>query len=134
MRKRTGRLRWAIAGVAALAVLGGCSQVQQLQPVAGDAISGVRIATMDVLADKGVKVMVSPVCTADGDLYQCLGKAADGSPIEASGKEIAAYGATLNQYGVPADAVVDLSVSVAGKQIYQGKVDEVLNRAGQVTR
>lgn len=114
--------------------LAGCSQVAQLQPVAGDAISAVRIATMDVLSENDVPVAQWPTCTSVGNQYTCTGTTADGQEIRSTALEVAPYGATVDKYGAPEDADVDLTVTVGPKTLYRGKVAQVLSKAGRVQR
>lgn len=117
--------------VAAGLTLAGCSQIQQLQPVAGDEVTSVRIATIDVLASEDVPVLVAPVCTASAETYDCKGTTTAGEPITSQSVVRAAFGATTDPYGAPAPADISLVVSVGAKKIYDGTVQEVLDRAGR---
>jgi hypothetical protein len=127
-------MRTHVALGLSLAVLAGCSQVAQLQPVAGDPITSIRIATIDVLTDSDVQVLVAPTCTADGDNYQCQGTTMSGEPITSQAVVRAEFGATKDAYGAPEQADVSLEVKVGTKQVYSGTVQEVLDRAGRGAR
>lgn len=108
------------AGVAALALLPGCSnlgtQIATLQPVAGDAITGLNIAANDVLLREKVDILVAPVCTYEPETYTCTGTTVKGDEIL-----VTAQGAKPTTF----------TVSVGGASIYDGPVDAVIKRAGQ---
>ena len=108
------------AGAAALSGVAGCANVQtqvaQLQPVAGDALTGVNIAVVDVLLDQEVDVLVAPVCTYEPTTYTCKGSTVDGAEILATA------------VGAEADTV---TITVGGRQIFSGAIDEVLKKAAQ---
>ena len=93
-----------------------CSQAASLTPVAGDALASVSIATGDVLSENEVDLKVVPVCKADGDQFKCNGETLDGDAVTAqtSGAEAA-----------------DLVVTVAGKSVFSGKVEDVLTKAAR---
>ncbi len=122
--------------LAALALVvagaGGCSQAAQLQPVAGGQVSAVRTATNDVLVTRQVDVGVAPVCEFADPYYECSGTTADGEAIESTAEVLAAYGETTDQWGAYVPADVSLVVTVAGAEIYSGKVEDVLLSNGQV--
>lgn len=117
-----------------LAVIAGCSQVAQLQPVAGDDVTSVRIATNDVLLNEGIPVLVAPVCAIDGADYRCTGSTQAGEEIVAVAVTKAEFGATKDQWGAPAPAVIELKITVGGEPLFSGTVQGVLERNGQVTR
>ena len=123
-----GVLLLSLAGVA------GCSQVAQLQPVAGGQISAVRTATNDVLVEQGVAIMVAPVCEFADPLFRCLGTTMDGADILAEAEVLAAYGETTDEWGAYVPAEVSLVVSVGTETIYTGTVEDVLVRNGQEGR
>lgn len=107
----------------ALALLAGCSQVAQLQPVAGAEIAAVRAATNQVLVNRGVELMVAPVCREEQDKYRC-----EGSTVQ--GEAISAIAEVLTEPG-PSPATssrLRLRISVAGQQIFDGLVDDVLTQ------
>lgn len=112
----TRRSTVAVAACLAAVGLAGCSQMAELQPVAGDAITSVQIATSDVVqSNVGTSVKTWPVCTADGSTYTCRGTMMDGQAIESTGS------------GSP----VMLTVKVGDKQLYQGPVSDVIEKAGR---
>lgn len=112
----TRGIAFAAAAAASGMALVGCSQMAELQPVAGDAVTSVQIATSDVVQSSvGTAVKTWPVCTTDGDTYTCAGTMMDGQPIASTGT------------GSP----VMLTVTVGGKQIYQGPVSAVIEKAGR---
>lgn len=130
MNRRSTRM--ALAGVALMAGLTtGCSQVAELQPVAGDAVTSVRIAAYDVLIDNKVAIRVAPTCTYTDVDYTCKGTTADDKPILVEAKQLAAYGATQDEFGADNEAKVTLKVSVGGEQIYKGYVNDVLTKEAQ---
>ncbi len=128
------RLIMAAAALTAVAATAGCSQIAQLKPVAGDAVTGVRIATNDVLLDAGVAIQVAPVCTFTETDYTCKGTTTDGQPILAQASQVATdavppdltLAAEESEEG--ADDVVVLEVTVGDQQIFRGLVSEVLRQ------
>jgi hypothetical protein len=112
----------------------GCTQVAQLQPVAGGQISAVRTATNDVLVENGVPIMVAPVCEFADPLFRCLGTTMDGAEIVAEAEVLAPYGATKDEWGAYVPADVSLVVSVGTEIIYTGTVEDVLVSNGQEAR
>lgn len=124
------------AGVLLLGLVGvaGCTQVAQLQPVAGGQISAVRTATNDVLVEQGVPIMVAPVCEFADPLFRCLGITMDGADIVAEAEVRAPYGETTDEWGAYVPADVSLVVSVGTETIYTGTVEDVLVRNGQEGR
>lgn len=109
----------AVYALAAL-VLAGCAnlqtQVAQFQPVAGDALTGLNIAVNDVVLDNDVEVLVAPVCTYEPETYTCKGSTVAGADILAT-----AVGAEPET----------VTITVGGKQIFSGAIDEVLKKAAQ---
>ena len=101
----------ALAAVASAGLLVGCSQFAELQPVAGDEITSVKIATNDVLQQKDVKVLVWPVCSFTDQTYVCKGSAIGGAAITSS---------------VPVKDPLVLTVSVGGEKIFTGPVEPVI--------
>lgn len=112
--------------VLALLPLAGCTQIAQLQPVAGAEITAVRIATNDVLVDQSVPIDVAPVCEVQADLYVCTGTTRAGAPIRSEAKVLEAFGATKTEYGADSPAVISLTVTVGTRQIYNGQVQSQL--------
>ncbi|MEI6622533.1 MAG: hypothetical protein WCP28_11565 [Actinomycetes bacterium] len=111
--------RMTALGVCAAAATGltGCTQLAQLQPVAGDEIASVQFATSDVLAAKKVDVIVWPTCSFASKVYTCTGTAAGGKTIVAT---------------APAVDPVVLTVKVADVQIFTGKIDELIQAEGRM--
>lgn len=128
------RFLMAAAAVTAVVATAGCSQIAQLKPVAGDAVTGVRIATNDVLLNAGVAIQVAPVCTFVETDYTCTGSTTDGQPIVAKASQVATdsvpadltLDAEESEEG--ADDVVVLEVTVGDQTIFRGLVSEVLRR------
>jgi hypothetical protein len=116
MTSRRRCLTTAACAVGAIA-LSACSQVSALAPVGGDGISTLRIAIDDVLAEKGVPVLVSPKCTEAEKAFTCKGTTRAGDPIVATS---------------PAGDPMTMTVSVAGKILYDGDVNAVVQRAAEV--
>ena len=119
MMRMRGRLA-AAAGAAAVtaAVLSGCSsQISGLAPVGGDDITSLRIAAIDVLLERKLTVRDAPVCTDTGEGYSCVGSLTDGSEIVVTAPD--------------ADATT-MVVTVGGATIYDGSVQEVLDRAAGI--
>lgn len=128
------RLIMAATAITAVIATAGCNQIAQLQPVAGDAVTGVRIATNDVLLNAGVAIQVAPVCTFVDTDYTCKGTTTDGLPIVAEATTVATdqvppdlvLAAEESEEG--ADDVVVLEVTVGDQTIFRGLVSEVLRR------
>ncbi|GEM_PF-443232 len=123
MTRTTPRL--AMTGTAAviaamLLVLTGCaSQIGGLAPVGGDALTGVRIAAVDVLLERKLEILEVPVCTQVAKAVSCVGSLIDGSVVT-----------------VEADVSTTpdtMTVSVGGEKIYDGDVQAVLDEAAQDT-
>lgn len=109
----------------------GCSQIAQLQPVAGGQVTAVRTATNDVLVDKKVDIGVAPVCALDGSTYVCNGTTADGKKIRSEAVVLEEWGATKTEYGAYTPADVSLKVTVGRDEIFNGKVENVLESNAQ---
>lgn len=127
----------AFAGVIALA---GCSQAAQFTPVAGDAVTSVRIATIDVALDQGLQFSAAPVCTYEGTEYDCEGTLSDSRALTSSATQVSTADVPAELVGqVPSDAKDDdtfivLDVAVAGAPIYRGLANAVLNDNGRVAQ
>lgn len=106
-------------GVAAM-TLAGCanvqSQIAQLQPVAGDALTSVNVAVIDVLLEQGVEVLVAPVCSYEPTTYTCAGSTTAGQPISATAE------------GAEPESV---TITVGGDKIFTGSIADVLTKAGR---
>lgn len=125
-------MRGVITAALAVLALGGCTQVAQLQPVAGGQISAVRTATNDVLVDQKVDIQVAPVCEFEDPLFVCVGSTADGEQIRSEAEVLADFGDTETEYGAYTPADVSLVITVGAEQIFDGKVEDVLVENGQV--
>jgi hypothetical protein len=122
----------AMAFLLAVATVG-CSQVAQLRGVAGGQVSAVRAATNDVLVREEVAIDVAPVCEFAEPLYVCRGTTADDKEITSEATVLADYGQTTDEWGAYMPADVSLVVRVGGDEIFNGKVEDVLVGAGQVS-
>jgi hypothetical protein len=121
-----------LAVVLAAVSTAGCTQVAQLRGVAGGEISAVRTATNDVLVDRNVAIDVAPVCTLEDPIYACVGTSIDGAEIRSEATVLTAFCATKDEYGACVPADIALTVTVGGRRIFKGKVEEVLVSNGQV--
>lgn len=121
----------ALAGVASLA---GCTQIAQLQPVAGAQVTAVRIATNDVLVAKGVRIGVAPVCELRDPVYVCEGTTLRGRPIRSEAQVLAPFGQSKTEYGADTAADVSLKVTVGSREIFNGKVEDVLAQNAQESK
>ena len=102
----------------AVALLAGCgSQISALAPVGGDDITSLRIAAIDVLLERKLTVRDAPVCTEVAPGYSCVGSLTDGSAIVVVS---------------PDPDATTMTVSVGGTPIYEGSVQEVLDRAAGI--
>lgn len=121
------------AAAAALALVSatGCSQVAQLQPVAGAQISAVRTATNNVLVEQGVSIQVAPVCEFIDPLFECRGSTTEGAEIRSEAEILSEYGETTDEWGAYVPADVSLVVTVGADTVYDGNVEDVLLRNGQ---
>ena len=100
-------------------LLAGCgSQIDGLAPVGGDDITGLRNAAIDVLLERRLTVRDAPVCTDTGEGFSCVGSLTDGSEVVVVSPD--------------ADATT-MTVLVGGMTIYEGSVQEVLDRAARET-
>lgn len=102
-----------------LALTGCASQIGGLAPVGGDALTGVRIAAVDVLLERKLEILEVPVCTQIAKAVSCVGSLIDGSVVT-----------------VEADVSTSrdtMTVTVGGETIYDGDVQAVLDRAAQAT-
>lgn len=102
--------RFAIALLLAL-VGSGCSQIAVLAPVASR-VTSVRAAALDILVDRGIDMMTSPVCTVNGDDISCVGSTFEAQPI------------TVESH---ADNPSELTVVVGGVKLYAGSVQTILD-------
>ena len=96
------------------AVLSGCSQIGALTPVGGAAITSVRNATNDVLIERGVEILVAPICERGAEAFTCKGSTVDGKDITAKAGLVAPY---------------ELRIDVGGEEVFSGTAQEVLDTA-----
>jgi hypothetical protein len=101
-----------------LLTLTGCSQVAALAPVGGDGITMVRFAANDILVQQKVDVLVAPACTQAGTDITCTGTTITGEPITVASTD------TDN---------AELTVTVGGRTIYTGSVQDVLDAGARPT-
>lgn len=109
----------AVIATMLLALTGCASQIGGLAPVGGDALTGVRIAAVDVLLERKLEILEVPVCTQIAKAVSCVGSLIDGSVVT-----------------VEADVSTSrdtMTVTVGGETIYDGDVQAVLDRAAQAT-
>lgn len=118
----------------ALIPLAGCTQVAQLQQVAGAEVSAVRMATNDVLVDQKVPIAVAPVCATQGEIYVCEGTARGGRQIRSEATVVEPFGATKTEYGADSPAVISLKVTVGTREIFNGQVQNVLAENAQESK
>ena len=116
--QKTSARRWMVGLglVAAAPAFTACTQIASLTPVAGDTIAAVSFATSDVLIQNDVDVKIFPVCEGTKPEFVCKGETVGGDKIESK------------TWG---DDAENLSVVVAGKQIFTGKVEAVITKAGR---
>lgn len=107
-------MRRALLAIVAVVALAGCSQIDALAPVGGDAITSVRNAVYDVLVDQQVPILDAPQCETVSGGFTCIGSTVDGAEIRATAEATAPY---------------PLTITVGGEQIFSGNADEVLDNA-----
>ncbi len=107
-----------LLAAAVLLLTAGCSQTAALAPVGGDHLTEVRFAALDVLVRQQVQLLTAPVCTADSGTVTCAGDTVDGSEVRVrSGAEDPGR----------------LTVTIAGRPVYEGSVQDVLDAAARPT-
>lgn len=118
MRMRSA-VKWAVTGslILAMAGLTGCaSQIAALRPVGGDALAGVRTATIDLVLAQGYEFLEAPVCSQDETQITCLGSTTENSEV-----------ASVSLL----DGNANVTVTVDGETLYQGSIAEVLEKAAR---
>lgn len=108
------RIALALGLLGGAALLAGCSQVSALTPVGGAAITSVRNATIDVLVDQQVPILVAPQCAAESAGFVCTGTTIDGGEIVSRAQPTAPFA---------------LTITVAGETIFEGDAQSVLDAA-----
>lgn len=123
----------AAAGLAA-AGLAGCSQVQQLQPVAGDAEITVRAATIDVALSSGLAFKSAPVCEYSGTHFTCQGIASDGRPVIGEADQFTTpevpsqFKADLPADAAAADKFIVIKVTAGDATLYEGLTGKIMEQ------
>lgn len=132
------RLRAAVAAAAIAAVaLTGCSQVAQLKPVAGDALSTLRSVTIDTVQASGASFKTAPVCTVDGENLSCQGLTTDGQAVTSAGQQLtkAEIPSDLQDqvpgWATDTDSFVVAEVKLGSNVLYNGVALEALDEAGR---
>ncbi|WP_437385653.1 hypothetical protein [Plantibacter flavus] len=118
MRRRTGSIL-LLSGFGLAVPLGllGCSQIAAVAPVGGDHLAEVRYATIDVLLDQGVDVMVAPDCEQAADsTVTCTGETTDGERI-----------LSVSEAADP----TRVTVTVGDDQVFDGVILDVLDDAAR---
>lgn len=110
-------MRRFFATVALMLALGGCSQVDALAPVGGAGIADLRYAANEVLLEKGIDILVAPVCSGEGLELKCTGETMSDETITATSTS-------------EDESTFDLVVGT--ETIYSGEVQSVLERNGTV--
>lgn len=106
--------RWA--WVLAAPLLVGCSQVDALQQVSGVPLSTVKIAADDVLLTRDIPLLSAPVCTEGDGQFTCTATTLTRKPVDVT---------------VPDDEEMIMTVTVDGKRIFKGPVQDVIEQAGE---
>ena len=110
-------MRRMIAGAVLAASLCGCSQIDALAPVGGAGIADMRYAVNEVLLEKGVDILVAPVCTGEALELRCTGE-------------------TMTQETITATSTSEdestFELVVGTEVLYSGDVQSVLERNGTV--
>ena len=136
--------RIAAAGTVAVAatVMAGCSsigsQIDALAQVSGVPVNTLQIATETVLEKNNIKVLISPACAqsqTDSTKFECPGgKTTTGESIDVTATNGPANTFTLAPGGTPTAypaGTLDLvmNVKVAGKAIYEGQAQTVIDQS-----
>ena len=131
------RLAGFAAAVAMAAVaLTGCSQVAQLQPVAGDSLSTVRTLTIDTVLESGAQFKTAPVCTVEGEDITCQGLTSDSQVVLSTGQSLAKseipsqFADQVPGWATDSDTFVVAKVTVGQDVLYDGVALEALDEFG----
>ncbi len=100
-----------------LVALTGCaSQIAALKPVGGDALAGVRTATIDLVLAEGYEFLEAPVCTQSETEINCLGSTTENIEV-------------ISQSLLDGNKLV--VVKLGTETIYQGSISDVLEKAAR---
>ena len=110
-------VRRTILLLSVLVACAGCSQTAALAPVGGAELGDLRYAVNDVLFEKGIEILVAPVCSGTGADIECAGETTDNEAITGSATS---YDAST------------VEVKVGTEVLYSGSVQDVLDRNSTV--
>ena len=110
---RSGVMTIAAGAMAACAV---STQIDSLRPVAGDAVAALNAAADGVLLEEGIEILVAPVCELNDEGYDCAGKTLSGEDINVV---------------APGSDPETMTVSVGSKTLYEGSIEDVLQKAAE---
>lgn len=134
MRRVAG---WVGAIAVAGAALSGCSQVAQLQPVAGDSISTLRSVTIDSVLDSGAQFKTAPVCTDSGTELTCQGLTSDSRVVLGTGQQLTTpeipseFADQVPGWATDSDSFVVAKVTLGQDVIFNGVALAALDDAGR---
>ena len=109
--------RRTILLLSVLVACAGCSQTAALAPVGGAELGDLRYAVNDVLFEKGIEILVAPVCSGTGADIECAGETTDNEAITGS---------------ATSDDASTVEVKVGTEVLYSGSVQDVLDRNSTV--
>ncbi|AJW38609.1 hypothetical protein NY08_577 [Rhodococcus sp. B7740] len=110
-------VRRTILLLSVLVACAGCSQTAALAPVGGAELGDLRYAVNDVLFEKGIEILVAPVCSGTGADIECAGETTDNDAITGS---------------ATSDDASTVEVKVGTEVLYSGSVQDVLDRNSTV--
>ncbi len=113
----TGVCRKLLLVAAVSVACAGCSQTAALAPVGGAELGDLRYAVNDVLTDKGIEILVAPVCSGTGAEITCAGTTTGNEPITAT---------------ATSDDASTVKIEVGSTVLYSGSVQDVLDRNSTV--
>lgn len=108
------RVHLAALALSASLMTGCASQIAALAPVSGDNAYAVRSAAIDVLLEMGYSLRIAPTCAQGVEAITCEGTMLDGSAISVM---------------APGKGKESMTVTVGGKVVFEGAVQQVLDRA-----
>lgn len=110
-------VRRTILLLSVLVACAGCSQTAALAPVGGAELGDLRYAVNDVLFEKGIEILVAPVCSGTGADIECAGETTDNEAITGL---------------ATSDDASTVEVKVGTEVLYSGSVQDVLDRNSTV--